>query len=291
MPGSRDSNLRGGDLCEGLGLELLRPFAFVAPVPRPEDVGVDAVATLIKRNGRQLLAEQSFLVQVKSSSVRAIEFREGSLDWLRSLALPFFLLSVDLTTTTLELRSIVNASSHPNYRDRKVVTLYLDETPFDLSGDRMGVWLGPPILRWTPAEAADSAFQATAHEILKTWIAFEMECISVRTLGVTLQVKWETNHKPDPTGTFAIMSHPDELRSVLEKMRLPMQWLVTHTFTNKEQVDDLLTGLLLLSGFMRRHGVEGDPTGVLSAIARLRLQAGDRNNKVVVSTGTAGDAP
>ncbi len=31
MPGIRDRKLRSGDLCEGLGLQLLRLFALVAP--------------------------------------------------------------------------------------------------------------------------------------------------------------------------------------------------------------------------------------------------------------------
>ena len=59
MPGSRGRNFRGGDLAEGLGLELLRPFAFIAPVPRPEDVGIDAVATLIRRETHRLIAEEA----------------------------------------------------------------------------------------------------------------------------------------------------------------------------------------------------------------------------------------
>ena len=54
MAGTRDQNLRRGDLCKGIGLELLRPFALLAPIPRTEDVGADAVATLTKREGRRL---------------------------------------------------------------------------------------------------------------------------------------------------------------------------------------------------------------------------------------------
>jgi hypothetical protein len=66
MPGRQDGNLRGGHLSQGFGLEFLRPFAFVAPVPPSEDVGADAIATLFRRVGRNLLAEDSFVVQVKS---------------------------------------------------------------------------------------------------------------------------------------------------------------------------------------------------------------------------------
>jgi hypothetical protein len=278
MPGVRDGNLRGGDLCEGFGLELLRPFAFVAPTPRPEDVGFDAVATLTRRDGRRLFAEDSFLVQVKAASVRTIEFKGKALDWLRALKLPLLLLSVDMATTTLELRSFARAFTHPNYRDRTGVTFFLDETPFDLPGEEMRVWLGPPLLRWTPADAANGDFQQTAYEVLKAWNTFEVECISLRSLGMSRQVKWDTNHKPEPDGGFMIMSHPRELQSVLETISPHIQWLATMIFAMEGKSDDLLMGLLLVSRFMRRQGVNPDPIGILPALAKLRLDShGERD--------------
>src|SRR5208282_3293121 len=61
MPGVRDRNLRSGDLHEELGLLLLRMVALVAPVPRQEDVGTDAFATLVRPDGsRRLLPDVSF---------------------------------------------------------------------------------------------------------------------------------------------------------------------------------------------------------------------------------------
>ncbi|NLS91164.1 MAG: hypothetical protein GXX96_03150 [Planctomycetaceae bacterium] len=46
MPGRRRSSFRSGDLAEHLGLLLLKGIAAVAEVARPEDVGLDAIATL-----------------------------------------------------------------------------------------------------------------------------------------------------------------------------------------------------------------------------------------------------
>ena len=43
MPGERDGNIRSGDIKEDLGMLLLKGIAAVAPVPRTEDVGIDAV--------------------------------------------------------------------------------------------------------------------------------------------------------------------------------------------------------------------------------------------------------
>lgn len=68
MPGRRRTNCRSGDLNEHLGL-LLKGVAAVADVARPEDVGIDAIATLLRRDeDGNSYAEEGFLVQLKSSS-------------------------------------------------------------------------------------------------------------------------------------------------------------------------------------------------------------------------------
>lgn len=274
MAGTRDRNLRRGDLCEGIGLELLRPFALVAPTPRTEDVGADAVATLTKREGRRLIAEDSFLVQVKAASVRKLEFKDESLSWLRALRLPFYLLSVDLATSTLELRSIINACGHTDYPDCTSVTMYLEDTPFDLTDWEMHVWLGQPILRWIPTDAADPAFQQLAYDILKTWVVFESENIGLRALGMTRGIGWETNRKPVPTGSYAIMHRPEELQTVLQEVSPYLKRLMAMVFPSDAESDELLTGLFLVSQFMRRHGVDPDPADVLGTIGRVRAKAG-----------------
>lgn len=268
MPGARPRNFRPGDLAEGLGLELLRPFAFVAPIPRSEDAGVDGIATLFRRSGRKLVAEDSFLVQVKAASQRTLKFEGESLEWLRSLRLPYYVLSVDLATTTMELRSIVRASQHPNYRDRESVTMNLDETPFKLADEEMHVWLREPILRWTPADAADAAFQQTAYDVMKAWVSFEMENIGLRSLGIARQITWETNCVPVLDGGQSIMLRPGELHDVLEAIRPNIHWLMVSavSFSSDDQADDLALGSLLIANYMRRHGVDPDPEGVVTSM-------------------------
>ena len=87
MPGVRDRNLRSGDLHEELGLLLLRRIALVSPVPRQEDVGIDAFATLLRPEGnRNLIPDVSFFVQLKSERERVVSFTKpkpshGSWDW------------------------------------------------------------------------------------------------------------------------------------------------------------------------------------------------------------------
>jgi len=77
MPGRLGRNLRGGHRAEGLGVDLLRAFCAVAPVPQTEDVGFDAVATVLRVDGRFLMAEQSFCVQFKARSVRTIPYDQA----------------------------------------------------------------------------------------------------------------------------------------------------------------------------------------------------------------------
>ena len=50
MPSRLRTSFRSGNLAEQLGLLLLKGIAAVADVPRSEDVGVDAVATLLRRD-------------------------------------------------------------------------------------------------------------------------------------------------------------------------------------------------------------------------------------------------
>ncbi len=75
MPGRRGKNLRSGDLAEELGNLLLKGLAAVAEVPRPEDVGFDSVATLLREDGAGFLyAEDPFYVQFKSASVESVTY-------------------------------------------------------------------------------------------------------------------------------------------------------------------------------------------------------------------------
>src|SRR5262249_29861352 len=147
---------------------------------------------------------------------------------------------------------------------------YLDERKFDLSGDEMHVWLSRPILRWTPTDAADRAFQQTAHDVLKSWIAFEMGCLAVRPLGMTYPIRWETNKKPELRGSYSIMESPGDLKGVLERIWPHIQRLMMNVHLAGKNNDDLLMGLLLVSGFMRREGVDPDPSGMLPMLAKVR---------------------
>ena len=105
MPGMRDRNLRSGDLHEDLGFFLLKAVALVAPVPRQEDVGNDAFATLIRPEGnRRLIPDLSFLVQLKSASVTSVKYTTlDEMAWISELDSPLFIGRVDLKQARIEL--------------------------------------------------------------------------------------------------------------------------------------------------------------------------------------------
>jgi hypothetical protein len=94
VPGKLDRNLRAGHRAEDRGVNLLQEFCAVARVPQPEDVGFDAVATVLRVDGRFWVAEHSFCVQFKARSVRDLAYDHAAYKWLRALPLPLFIGSV-----------------------------------------------------------------------------------------------------------------------------------------------------------------------------------------------------
>ena len=155
MRGRRHAGFRSGDRAEGLALELLRAIAFVAPTPRPEDVGIDAVATVFRREKTLLYAERSFLVQVKATSARQVRYTGAGVEWFRKLELPLYFLKVDMSNCTAKLYCPCRATRHLNFRDRKEISLVFGDTPATLKGDRLISGFGAPILSWTAEDAQD----------------------------------------------------------------------------------------------------------------------------------------
>src|SRR5262245_1350772 len=93
MPRRRWKDFRSGDWNEDLGILMLKGFAAVASVPRPEDFGLDAIATLLRNQEESgyLYAEDSFYVQLKSASTKKIIYKNDEIQWLRDMQLPFFI--------------------------------------------------------------------------------------------------------------------------------------------------------------------------------------------------------
>lgn len=198
MPGYRRKNLRSGDLAEQLGVLLLQSVALVAPIPRTEDVGMDVVATLIKDYDQyKYVAEESFLVQIKSSSILEVDFIGDQIKWLRDLQLPLFILSVDRKTSSAKLYSTCSLSdAFVEKPDRDKINLILNK---DYDGDlsnkdaSIDVPIGPHFVEWSLARIeADPDFVDEFYKLLKSHVLFGKKTIETRRIGFVELATWST---------------------------------------------------------------------------------------------------
>lgn len=207
MPGFRGKNLRSGDLAEQLGLLLLQNVALVSPIPRTEDIGIDAVATLIRHfDGYKYIAEDSFFVQIKSSSTTEIVFKGEQVKWLKELQLPFFIATVDRKLSTIYLYSTQYLSDvlvmNPN---RKEIILELTEIyDYECSDtdEFIRLPIGPCILKWSleTIESNDNFINEFYH-LLKSHVLITKKSIETRRIGVVELITWETGKEPVLKGT------------------------------------------------------------------------------------------
>lgn len=221
MVAIRGKNLRSGDLAEELGLLLLQQLALVAPVPRTEDVGIDAVATLMRDfDNRRYFAEDNFFVQIKSESVASVEYKDHQVKWLYDLELPFFIATVSRKTSSIQLFCAHRLSNaFITNHDRSKVILHLDEmsTTDELVGENdENVHIGPPVLEWSISSLeSDDSFQQVFYEILKKHIGIYKKNLASQKIGWVDLLRWKPNKKPEIFGKASAKS-----REYAERQRL-----------------------------------------------------------------------
>jgi hypothetical protein len=281
MPGRRHAGFRSGDLAEGLALELLRPFAFVAPVPRPEDVGVDAVGTVFRRHDGLLFAERSFLVQVKAASVGRVTYAGPELEWFRKLQLPLYFLKVEMGSCTANLYGTSRATRHPNFRHQEEVTLDFSDAPATICGERrdgLRVGFGTPILSWSAEDVQDEDFCRNAYEVLSAWIELDMSAMLSRPFGIVQPVTWQTNQIPILHEQLVILQTQEDMPEILRGLKLAYESILPKALVGCN--DDLCFALLFLREFMRRNGVDPDPCGL---IVTMMAHLASTNQKIAQS--------
>lgn len=219
MTAIRGKNLRSGDLAEQLGLLLLQQMALVAPVPRTEDIGIDAVVTLIKDfDKRRLIAEDSIFVQIKSASVENIEYSDHEVDWLYNLELPFFIASVDRKDSSVKLYCAHRLSNaFITKHDRQVVKIIFNDNITDdiVEKDDPIINIGPPVLKWSIASLEkDKAFISTFYDVLKEHVKIYKKNLSSRDIGWTDLLNWKTNEPPNVYGKASAKSrsYPERIQ-------------------------------------------------------------------------------
>jgi len=204
MAGRRYGSFRSGDIAESLGVALLRTIAVVSDVPRQEDVGIDAVASLLRAEADgSLYAEDTFTVQFKSWSSQGIRLSAHEVDWFMSLSLPHFVGRVDRENARLDLftthfgRHAVLAGSVKelqfNYDRQAAQQTVLESVGYAhyLKDDAAIAWLGEPVIQLSLCQ--DEVSPAQTYLAMKSFLRAERIALQFAHLGVMTALAWETN--------------------------------------------------------------------------------------------------
>jgi hypothetical protein len=259
------ANFRSGNIAEGLAVQMLRPFAAVAQLPRDEDYGIDLIATLIRRDGLSLVAEDSFLVQVKIHTAANFEFAGEGIKWLRQLSLPYFPLVSNLEDATASLYTL-NGHVHAIHMAR-----LLDRMNFCVDGDGMDDFpLDNPLMRWSIADCAHPEFQPWAYSVLKPAIRVERANQRYGPMGKLMMLVGGTyefrDRGPDglavnpPRAEDRIEGYPQEEYEVMDALRNVIEAyadLVQNSQTLGEKIEP---GLRRLRDSFKELGFDPDPT-------------------------------
>jgi len=213
MAGRRLRSYRKGDWNEEFGILLLKSLAAVAPIPRQEDFGLDAVATLLRpvQKSGLLYAEDSFYVQFKSESRKPLSYQGHELEWLKNLQLPFFIGQVRRQDSTLRLfpaHALNEIFILRDFRDFKELIVNLQdqgEAKRLINQDRCEVFLGEPLLSFNVEQASDSKFTDCAYQILRAYLPLEQQNVNSRCLRFCRHIRWTTNEKVSPEGQLTAL--------------------------------------------------------------------------------------
>lgn len=273
MPGSLDKNLLSGYLNEELGIYLLRGLSTVAPVPRPQDAGIDAISTLLRQSSsRNLHPENTFYVQLKSHAIREIEFTKDEALWLMKLQLPYFVGSVNKHRSEISLYTSHHWLVESRHFQERAVTFVLSPQPPEneqaanvprgsishSAGEVLRLWLGPPIRTWTVSEIGRPEFLSKSYDVLKPHLETDDRNIRWRRLKYAELLDWETNEPPVRKG-WAQASHgitelsslpatasSEEvertiyeagLKTIFAELATPLMGLITHTLYSAPESD------------------------------------------------------
>jgi len=264
----RDRNLRSGDLHEELGLFLLKAVALVAPVPRHEDVGNDAFATLIRPEGsRRLIPDVSFLVQFKSASIQSVSYTTpDEMAWIRALEVPLFIGRIDLIQarievfTTLRLHQILLEDSYDG------IELLLDRAEERSTQQNVRrANLGPPIHAWTIADIIEPDFLTKSHAVLRPHVDILRRNRLLRGIQSQQLLKWKTGEPPTDNGEMILISPHSDIADTLRDMTPHARRLMMELQHQKRYGD--FPVMLALFDLMRRWGANPDPDGTLCMAA------------------------
>lgn len=275
MPGRLQRDFRFGNLAEHLGLLLLKGIAAVADVPRPEDVGLDAIATLLHpADDDNYYAEDTFVVQIKSASVRSIKYEGHELRWLVGQSQPMFigLVSLDESSISLYPTIHVNHAVLALHAEWVSVRFGVSDIPPFLAGQKWGpwkgeeksgarVWLGDPLLKWTLGDIADTTWINNTYGVLKRFLTLARREIELLSLGQCSVLEWSTNDTGSITSRTGMMKGgAEDLNAIAQRCAPYLHALMLIAMTsNEESADSFMISLVTMAASIREMGAEVDP--------------------------------
>lgn len=277
-----DRNLRRGYLAEKLGAYLLRPLAAIAEVPRPDDVGVDAVCTLLRpHDARRLIPDVSFCVQFKAASMKQIRYPSREFAWIQSLPMPLFFGRVDVDKASMDLfsshalsRAMVGAGDLGRFcmfefafEDAQTMGEYAVK-----GGKKLRMRTGPPVLSWRAEDVGRQEFLSSAYKVLKTTIDCEWRNIILRPTGAVTWMQWSTNSEPQLLGPARRGSNRGgaDLSKALD-VALPFYECVLSNCVHKDAtIDDIQLHEAMIRYF-EQHGVHSHVFRDFGHTAKERL--------------------
>ncbi len=203
MAGRLGKNLRQGHKAEDLGIMFLRNFCAVAQLRQEDDIGIDAVATLLREEKGLLYAENTFFAQIKSKSVSEILYQGDELDWLINQDLPLFIISIDKEEDDIKIYTTNPAYQIIAFRayDKLKLRLTTANQKFfkrhEIDGDIFSVDIGPPIIKSSYDSSKTSEEQQRLYRFMKKWVEEEHKQTQMRKLGFSMLAKWITEEEPD----------------------------------------------------------------------------------------------
>jgi hypothetical protein len=280
MPGRLRRSFRSGNLAEHLGLLLLKGIAAVAEVSRPEDVGLDAIATLLRHDeDGNSYAEDSFVVQLKSASATSIEYAGHELDWFVGQTQPMFIGLVSLADAEISLYPTLHVNQAVLALGVRKVTVKFgpSELPPFFPGKKWGawggdtedsatVWLGPPLLTWRLSDLADDIWHSRTYEAMKKFLALARREIELLSLGQCSTLDWLTNDAASITSQRGFMKgHPDDLVAIAERCAPALKAIMLGAMAlPDEEGARLMIPLIALAAALRNVDVDIDPDNLFS---------------------------
>lgn len=275
-----------------MGILLLRGFAAVAEVPRPDDVGVDAFATLLRKDEEDghFYAEDGFVVQIKSASVPKLEYEGHALKWLLEQAHPMFIGLVSLQESTIAIYPTwaVNQAVFAMHAEsatihfkpsgipeffRGVPTLWRGK-----AGNAVDVYLDSPLLQWSVTDLTRPGWGAEAYRVLKRYSEEHRRAANALMFGESRAILWDTND-PDSIRSAFTMSKgpPDDMAAVAERLRPAVQSLLMRTFSMKDdEKPHVIVSLIVLAEGLRKIGLDIDPERYISRFGPSLLPYANR---------------